>query len=95
VSVWRHLLAGGLSKKNQRLEQGSVILSEHRDIRGGWRRFPFYYTLLALMEMKGKTVDREIKYAAPKLERLLKRREKGTQVDARRRKVAEGILARI
>ena len=67
---------------------------EHRDGEGRWRRFPFHYTLLALSEMGGKGVSREIEYAAPVLERILKRRSRGGQFETRRRAVAERILAR-
>jgi len=95
VSVWRHLTAGGLSKARLRLKEGAKILNKHRDCGNGWRRFPFYYTLLALSEMPGKTVVEELRYTAPRLERMLKRRGRGNQSEVRRRAIAERILARI
>jgi hypothetical protein len=67
----------------------------YRDRDGGWRRFPFHYTLLALTEMDGKSVVDEMQYAAPRLEQMLKRRGHGDRFDMRRRAVAERILARV
>jgi hypothetical protein len=72
-----------------------VFLKEHRDGTGGWRRFPFHYTLLALSEIDARGVVREIQYAAPTLERILKRRSRGGRFEIRRRAVAERILARL
>jgi hypothetical protein len=84
-----------LSRRRERLAGGLEFLKEHRDGKGGWHRFPFHYTLLALSEMDEKRVSREIAYAAPVLERILRRRSRGGKFDTRRRAVAERILARL
>jgi hypothetical protein len=94
VSVWRHLSVGGLSRSRERLAGGLQYLREHRNGKGRWRRFPFYYTLLALTEIPGRRANSEIKYAAAGLERLLKRRTSGGRFDLRRRTIAERILTR-
>jgi hypothetical protein len=83
-----------LSRREARLRGGLTHLREHRDGSGRWRRFPFYYTLLALTEIPGRAAGREIRYAAPGLERMLKRRARGGRFETRRRAVAERILAR-
>jgi hypothetical protein len=83
-----------LSRKRERLAGGLKFLKEHRDGKGGWHRFPFHYTLLALSELSGNGASREIEYAAPVLERMLKRRSRGGKFDTRRRAVAERILGR-
>jgi hypothetical protein len=82
-----------LSKRGERLGGGVKLLRQHRDGRGGWHRFPFYYTLLALSEIGGRGARREVQYAAPRLERMLKRGGRGGRFAARRRAVAERILA--
>ena len=74
---------------------GVDLLKAYRDRDGGWCRFPFYYTLLALTEINGKSVVVEMQYAAPRLEQMLKRRGRGDRFDMRRRAVAEHILARV
>jgi hypothetical protein len=81
--------------KRQRLAGGLKFLKEHRDGQGGWHRFPFHYTLLALSEMDGKAVAGEIRYAAPRLERMVKRRSRGGKYETRRRAVAKRLLARL
>jgi hypothetical protein len=70
-------------------------LREHRDGHARWRRFPFYYTLLALTEVPGRPATAEMQYAAPGLERMLKRSGRADGFDLRRRAVAERVLARV
>ena len=84
-----------MSKRRERLAGGLKFLKEYRDGQGRWRRFPFHYTLLALSEMNGKGVVREIEYAAPVLERLLKRRSRDGKYEKRRREVARRLLERL
>jgi hypothetical protein len=45
--------------------------------------------------MSGKDVVRETEYAAPVLERMLRRRSRGGKYETRRRAVAERILERL
>ena len=51
VGLWRNILAGGLDRQGQRLRLGLSKLRAMRDGQGGWRAFPFWYTVLALAEM--------------------------------------------
>jgi hypothetical protein len=88
------LAAGGLSKRKERLAGGLKFLREHRDGEGRWHRFPFYYALLALSEMRGRKTSGELQYAAPVLERMLKRGSRAGKFETRRRALAERILAR-
>lgn len=74
---------------------GAESLQQHRDGKGGWRRFPYYYTLLGLSEMHGRKVVEEMRYAAPGLERMLKRRGGRDRFAIRRRAVAERVLASV
>ncbi|MFC1800261.1 hypothetical protein ACFL2Z_05085 [Candidatus Eisenbacteria bacterium] len=84
-----------MSRRRTRLAGGVEYLREQRDGRGRWRRFPFYYTLLALAEIPGPRAADEIRYAAPVLERMLKRRGRGDKFQLRRRALAERALARV
>ncbi|TES91849.1 MAG: hypothetical protein E3J87_06870 [Candidatus Cloacimonadota bacterium] len=95
VSLWRHLIVGGLDNAERRLTVGMKALKKYRDGFGKWRRFPLYYTLLALSEVDLASARAEMKYAAKVLERFLKRSQKKTKINQRRRVLAEGILARI
>ena len=95
MSVWRQLSAGGLSKSWERLTGGMKYLKKNRKEQGHWRRFPFYYTLLAILEIPGSKAINEISYSSPVLERMLKRKGHGDRFDLRRRELAKRILARL
>lgn len=84
VGLWRNLLAGGLNRREERLRRGALHLRSVRDGEHGWRKFPFWYTVLALSEMDMDEAKAELKYAAPELERTAAR-PMASAVYARRR----------
>jgi len=94
ASLWRHLAAGGLARQEPLLTSGVKTLKAHRDGKGRWRRFPYYYTLLALSEMNVPGVVTEMRYAAGGCEKLLKRSAAADKYANRRRALAERVLAR-
>jgi len=94
AALWRHLSVGGLSKSTKRLSAGLKVLRKYRDGTGKWRRFPFYYTLLALSEVTGKPAIDELQYAAPLCQRLLKRYRSNSKIAARRRMLLQRVLAK-
>lgn len=93
-SYWRHLAVGGLSQNEERLAAGMTALKAHRLTTGRWRRFPFFYTLLALTEVDPILSRREMQFAAPACQRYLHTGRTNTPVAVRRRRVAELVLAR-
>ena len=94
AALWRHLAVGGLERAERHLAAGMRALELHRDGSGKWRRYPFHYTLLALSEIDARGAVTEMRYAAPILERLLKRPQRDDRFERRRRVVAERVLAR-
>jgi len=94
VAFWRHLGVGGLAEQELRLAAGMKALRAARDAKGRWGRFPFYYTLLALSDLEPPSAVSEMRYAAPPLERMLRRKPRGDVYDVRRRTLAERVLAR-
>jgi hypothetical protein len=94
VSMWRHLAAGGFRQQARRLKAGMDALKAHRDGNGRWRRFPFYYTLLALHEIGTKQAREELFYAAPVCQRLLSRQTGRDKYTRRRKALLETVLAR-
>jgi hypothetical protein len=96
VALWRHLAAGGLKAVRPRswLAAGVKGLKASRDGRGRWKGYPFHYTLLALSEMPLPAAAAEMRYAAPALERALRRAARDGKYARRRRALAERILAR-
>jgi hypothetical protein len=93
-AFWRHLSAGGLENGERLLAAGMKTLASLRDGKGRWKRFPFYYTLLVLSGMELPAAVKEMRYAAPACERLLKRGTKKDKISRRRRILAERILGR-
>lgn len=95
VSLWRHLAVGGLEKPKERLTKGMEALNLHRDDKGRWRSFPFYYTLLALSEINSPSAKSEMKYTAPVLTQITKRTTSNGRISERRRILVERILESI
>jgi len=88
VGVWRNLLAGGLDRREERLQRGALHLRSVRDGEQGWRKFPFWYTVLALSEMDVDAARTELTYAAPALERAASRPVLSSIYAPRRRALA-------
>jgi hypothetical protein len=94
VAYWRHVIAGGLNRNEERLLSAMSVLKSYRTGDGHWRRFPFYYTLLALSEMDIKPALDEIHYAAPIMEKHLKIHTADNKYNRRRRIISERALAK-
>lgn len=95
VGLWRNLLAGGLDRREERLQRGAGHLQSMRDGDGEWRKFPFWYTVLALSEMKCSEASKELKYAAAALESAAKRAPGPSTTAQRRYALAHRALARM
>jgi hypothetical protein len=95
VGLWRNLLAGGLDRREERLHRGALHLRAVRDGEHGWRKFPFWYTVLALSDMDGAEAKAELKYAAPVLERAARRTVPSAVYARRRQQLAAVTLDRL
>ncbi len=93
ASFWRHLAAGGLDRPSLRFRDGLRVLADCRSDNGRWRRFPFFYTLLALTEMGEPAAKKELRWAAPAAEHSLKALRGTGRYTRRRRAVLEKALA--
>jgi hypothetical protein len=94
VAYWRHVTVGGLDKNEARLTAAMKALKSLHSGDGRWRRFPFPYTLLALSEMDSKLAIEEMRYAAPVIERQLKRSLVKDAYSRRRQIIYERILTK-
>jgi hypothetical protein len=92
VGLWRNLLAGGLDRQEERLRRGASHLRSMRDGEHQWRRFPFWYTVLALSELDCAEARSELKYAAPALERAASRAVPSAVYARRRHELAVRTL---
>ncbi len=94
VSFWRHLAAGGLNHPVPRFRDGLHVLAGSRSTGNRWKRFPFFYTLLALTELDVPEARKELRWAAPAAARSLKALRGDKRFAKRRRAVLEQALAR-
>jgi hypothetical protein len=96
VGLWRNLLSGGLDRQEERLRKGvGGLLREHRAGEAKWRVFPFWYTVLALVEIELPEARRELGYAAPALERTAMREMPSDLHGKRRHALARRALGLI
>ena len=95
VGLWRNLLSGGVDRREERLRAGVRKLRAQRDGEGQWRRFPFWYTVLALHEFELPAARQELKYAAPLLEHAANRKPSAAPYARRRQQLAAAALARL
>lgn len=94
VGMWRNLLSGGLDRREERLSKGvGEFLRANRLGSGRWRVFPFWYTVLALAEIDMPEARDELQYAAPVLERTLRRAEPASRHGKRRHQLADRALS--
>ncbi len=95
VGLWRNLTAGGLDRQAERLHSGLEHLRQSRDGKGGWRQYPFWYTVLALAEMYFSAASNELRYAEPLLRPATTRSERSGEHAMRRRQLASRVLDRL
>jgi hypothetical protein len=99
VALWRHLSASGEADDALRMDNGLEALRQHRDGAGRWKRFPFFYALLALLDLPQPAARAELAYAAPVMDRALRRLNKAApealdRHALRRKQVMERALER-
>lgn len=94
VGLMRLLAAGGPVDAEAGLVGQIEQIREHRDGRGRWWRFPFYYTLLALTETELPSAVEELRYAAPACERVQRRTPHRGTTGRRRQVLVERALSR-
>lgn len=92
VSLWRHMAVKDTPYSRRLITDGMKSLKLHRRGEGKWRRFPFYYSLLALDDIGSPTAREEMLYSAPVLERVLSRPPRKDKFSMRRRALAGRIL---
>lgn len=95
VAVWRHILAGGFDRHEQRLRAGVSHLKKLRDGKGKWQYFPFWYTISALAEMDFPVAMAEIDYAKATLRRAASKTNSKDEFDRRRSEIARRALAKL
>jgi len=95
IGMWRNVLAGGFDRREERIAMGLKYLKSRRDTKGGWSRFPFWYTVLALAEIDLPEATSELRYARARIERAAIRDDAKDDYARRRTEVAKRSAARI
>ena len=90
-AYWRHLAVGGLVDGEREISSGLNTLKKHRLEEGGWRRFPFNWTVAALVEI-GDPAKEELRDAANRLERMAGKKIGEDPYSNRRKLIAEKAL---
>lgn len=94
VALWRCVHAGGYKKYSSSFGKGLKTLGAYRQEEGGWRRYPFYYTLLALWEKHDASSLKEIDFHLQICERKMKAlKNKTDQYSKRRYELLSRIIA--
>ena len=83
---------GGLGDCEDKLDSMLPVLPLHRDAKGAWHRFPFFFTLLALIEMNRPAALSELRYALPDCEKKHKRLKPNDVYSERKIAVLERVL---
>lgn len=92
-AYWRNLATGLFPKAEERLTDGMKQLGELHADDGQWKRFPFYFTCLALTEIAPALSQGEIRHAATRWERILPRLSRSTTAyDIRRAELGRRVL---
>lgn len=71
VAFWRYLLVSNWPDRDERIKEFLHLLKYNRDGNGRWKHFPFYYTLMALLETRNNEAELELDYALPACEASL------------------------
>ncbi|MBN2261563.1 MAG: hypothetical protein JW735_01545 [Prolixibacteraceae bacterium] len=95
-SLWLNVSAGGLNGDTCILKTGMDFLKQHREEKGTWKGFPYYYTLYVLNEVgTGFAID-EMRFAEQSIKRWIKRKpDAEDKIALRRFALGERILGQI
>jgi len=85
LALWRNIAAGAFAARADVLKPALETLAAERDGAGGWRRFPFYYTLLFLSGLPLEAARPELEYCAPRARRARRLLDRQKDAFSRRR----------
>src|SRR5665648_29656 len=71
VAFWRYLLVSDWPDRDVCIKEFLHLLKSNRDGNGRWEHFPFYYTLMVLLETRNHEARLELDYALPACEASL------------------------
>ncbi len=93
IAYMRYLNAKESDKLAGRLSDFLEQLRTFRDGKGGWRGFPYFYTMLMLSELDD-IARYELEYSRPRLEKMAEQRKPDQPISLRCWAITETILSR-
>lgn len=95
-SLWLNISSGGLNYDSDMLKAGLEFLKLHRETKGTWKGFPYFYTLYVLNEIDPELAIDELRFAAKSILRWINRkRNEETKYILRRKFIGEAILNKV
>jgi hypothetical protein len=94
IAYLRVLSLDGSGNSAPRMISHITNLTNHRDGKGSWGGFPFFYTLLMLSEIDDPLAMQELKYAAPFCEKQFSQNWSADPFSKRRQDIIAKALAR-
>jgi hypothetical protein len=95
IAYMRYLTTCDLKDSGSLLKSFLSKLVGYRDGKGKWNGFPFYYTLLMLLEVADPLATQELQYAAPICEKQRAQNWPRDPFSNRRQAIVTKALARI
>jgi hypothetical protein len=95
-SLWLNLSSGNSGNNYKMLKSGLDFLKQHRENKGTWKGFPYFYTLYVLNEIDPDLAMDELRFASKSILRWIKRKSsEETKYSLRRNFIGEAILNKI
>lgn len=92
IAFLRYAASGAMKMGKDEIDSIIESLKTHRDGKGRWNGFPFYYTLLTLLELDTPAAGAELEYAKPACERALKLTNATDFFSSRRKAILQRLL---
>ena len=93
IGFMRYLNTMKLSKHRETLASFIDILKQHRNRKDSWEGFPFFYTLLTLLEIDLPEAKEELRFALPACERRMDRIDNVNKYTQRRLDVIRKVFS--
>ena len=94
IAYMRYLALSNEKDSENRINPFLTELVRHRDGKGKWSGFPFYYTLLMLSEVDDPLAAQELQYAAPLCEKQDGQNMSADPISRRRQAILTQALSR-
>ena len=94
IAYMRYLSSSNTKDSIKRLNSLLSKLVSHRDGKGKWSGFPYYYTLLMLSEIDDPLATQELQYAAPLCEKQRGQIRSADPISIRRQAIITKTLSR-